>query len=315
MRHVEDICALIRVLQHNNTFHALVVESPPGWAKSSTIERLLKESGTEFFSLGSYSTPLALYNSICKHPNSLLVLDDCAGLFNEPTAMAILKAASWTSTGSGGNRRITWSSSSEKVQEPSVDFNGKLILLSNGTPAGKEVQAFLTRTLYLRLAFNEDEVKKMLVEATQSIEHYPNQNQADMVVQFILSNSHKYDLRKLNLRTLKMGYEIARNSPDSWSQLFGRLLPPMTPQDVLRSLNESTISVEEQCKEFIKATGLSRRTFYYYKQGKIPRRSEPSLAEICGKEPSANCTNMANPTVSSAAEPLAAPNDYPSSLG
>ncbi len=33
MQHLEDIANLIRTLQSSDIFHALVIESPPGWAK------------------------------------------------------------------------------------------------------------------------------------------------------------------------------------------------------------------------------------------------------------------------------------------
>ncbi len=304
MQHLEDIKALLNALQQSDTFHALVIESPPGWAKSSTIERILTETNTSFVSLGSYSTPLGLYNSICKSPNGLLVLDDCAGLFGEPTAMSVLKSATWASAGTAGGRKLSWSSSSEKVFQPSVVFGGKLILLTNSVPAGKEVQAFLSRTLYLKLSFDVDEVEKMLLEATCSREHYPDQNLATSVVQFILANAQKYDLKKLNLRTLKMGYEIAKSNPEAWQSLLDRLLPQVSPQDILRSLADSELSTEEQSREFARTTGLSRRTFYYYKQGKAPNRNEPNSPEVYRTQPSASCTDAK--TVTSVTPPIGA---------
>lgn len=43
MRHVDDISALVETLHKSNKFHALVIQSPPGWAKSSHIQL---QSGT-----------------------------------------------------------------------------------------------------------------------------------------------------------------------------------------------------------------------------------------------------------------------------
>ncbi len=312
MRHIEDISALIRVLRQNDTFHALVIESPPGWAKSSTVEKALSEANIQFVSLGSYSTPLALYNSLCENPKALLVLDDCAGLFGEATSMSILKAACWASAGSGGGRRVSWSSSSERVLKPEFVFNGKIILLTNSVPMGKETQALLSRTLYLRLAFEVSEVKCMLIEAASSSDYFPDRGLAENVVHFLVSNDQKYDLRKLNLRTLKMGYEIARSNPSAWRDLLHRLLPATTqtsPQDVLRSLSISDLPVEEQAREFAMATGLSRRTFYYYRQGKVPLKDEPKSAEDFENTSSANCTTVQSILTTSAPGPLALPDD------
>jgi len=43
MRHVEDIAILVKTLRRSSVFHALVVQSPPGWAKGSTVEHVLTQ--------------------------------------------------------------------------------------------------------------------------------------------------------------------------------------------------------------------------------------------------------------------------------
>ncbi len=292
MRHLEDIKLLIKTLQASNGFHALVIESPPGWAKSSTVESILKQSETEFISLGNYSTPLFLYNSLCKTPDKLLVLDDCAGLFGEANAMAVLKAATWSSAGSSGERVVSWFSNSDKVSQPSIKFSGKLILLTNTLPTGRDIEAFLSRTLYLRIAFDVEEVENMLAEAARSKDHYEDTELALSVVHYLLSNLQRYDLRKLNLRTLKMGYEIAKSNPTQWQTLLDRLLPQTSPKVLANALSDSDMSVEDQSKEFSRATGLSRRTFYYYRNKEVPPQTQAEPNSIPNASESANCTTV-----------------------
>lgn len=287
MKHLEDIKLLVKTLQASEIFHALVIESPPGWAKSSTIDRILRESELDFVSLGNYSTPLCLYNAICKTPDKLLVIDDCAGFFGEQAAMSVLKAATWSSAGSSGERQVSWYSNSDKVKQASVKFSGKLILLTNTLPTGRDMDAFLSRTLYLRIAFDVEEVEKMLSEAAQVKEHYPDTEVAFPVLKYLLSNIQKYDLRKLNLRTLKMGYEIAKANPTQWQPLLDKLLPRFPAKELARSLLGTEMNVEEQSREFSKATGLSRRTFFNYRSKGRQELGQTPPSPILE---SANCT-------------------------
>lgn len=286
MQHLEDIKVLIGTLQSSPNFHALVIESPPGWAKSSTVEQILVDSGIEFTSLGSFSTPLYLYNSICKWPDKLLLLDDCAGLFSESSAMAILKAATWSSVGSHGQRRVTWGSSSDRAKEESVNFSGKMILLTNTLPTGRDIEAFLSRTLYLRIAFDADEVEQMLIEAARSPEHYGNTELALEVVSHLVSGDGTNDLRRISLRTLKMAYEIATTNPTGWKHLLDRLLPKVSAKAIAGRLSGIGGSVEEQARQFSRQTGLSRRTFFNYRNGEnradlIVEPAKVQVAQVC----------------------------------
>ena len=94
MKHVEDIRALTEILLSSNNFHSLVIEGAPGWGKSTTVEQILNEKGIAFKALGSYTTPLALFKFLSQNPKALLVIDDCAGIFGDSIAMAILRAVS-----------------------------------------------------------------------------------------------------------------------------------------------------------------------------------------------------------------------------
>ncbi len=69
----------------------------------------------------------------------------------------------------------------------------------------------------------------------------------------------------ISLRTLEMGYELARANPNGWKILLARLLPAETPLTVLADLKQKRISVQDQVREFVRLTGLSRRTFYNYR--------------------------------------------------
>ncbi len=271
MKHVETIKAFIKTLMNSESFHALVVQSPPGWGKSTTIDLALGGLAVDAVAAGSYATPLHIYNTLCRHPDSIVVFDDCAGLFSDQKSMAILKAATWQSSGHSAtaqnSRRIAWGSTSDKAEQPSMDFSGKLILLTNVVPAGKETEAFLSRCLSYRISIGDDEVKQMLLSVAASSTHFPKSELALDVARFLIADSTRADLTKLNLRTLKMGYDLAATHADAWRELFVHLLPRKSePSDLISQLLQSGLSAKEQEAKFISTTGMSRRTFFNQKK-------------------------------------------------
>jgi hypothetical protein len=273
MKHVETIEILIQTLVQSETFHALVVESPPGWSKSTTIDAALKRLSTPFKAMGSYTTALHFYNTLAEHSRSIIVLDDCAGLFGDPKTMAILKGATWPSSGGSGPstaRRIAWGSTSEKVSTPQFDFSGKIILLTNLLPSGKETQAFLSRCLNFRITFTDSQVKKMILDAALSAQHFAITEIAGRVAQFIASQGDRIDYAQVNLRTLRLGYELAITQPHGWMEVLPHLLPTKAVgREVAMTataLINPSLSPKLQENEFRAQTGMSRRSFYLYKK-------------------------------------------------
>jgi hypothetical protein len=287
MKHLEIIRSFIRTLINSDTFHALIVESLPGLGKSTAIDTALSECGVEGVAVGAYATPLHIYNSICKHPNSILVLDDVAGLFSDPKSMAILKAATWQSSGQGKTgsnnqqpRRVSWGSTSDKVEQSTTEFSGKLILLTNSIPAGKETEAFLSRCLSYRIRMSEADIGQVLLEAAESKQYFSDSQLARKVVRFLMDRAHEFDLMRVNFRTVKMGYDFALTHPETWEELFVHVLPrrAMNPPQAVRSakkddpeahireLLSSQLSTKEKEARFVSLTGKSRRTFYNYQK-------------------------------------------------
>lgn len=269
MKHIQTIQALIKTLLNSESFHALVVQSPPGWGKSTTVNQAISELGISAVVAGSYATPLHIYNTLAKHPSATIIFDDCAGVFTETKAMSILKAATWESTGSASSkgRRVTWGSTSDKVEMPYIDFSGKLILLTNSLAAGRETEAFLSRCLSYRIGFDDEEIRQRLLDAAESKVHFPKTNTARTVAVYLTNGITGIDLRKVSLRTLKMGYDLAESNPESWCELFDSLLPHRRDEDdIVTQILHSGLPVREQEQKYIAATGKSRRTYYLHKK-------------------------------------------------
>jgi hypothetical protein len=265
MKHLSDISALVRTLQCSKKFHSLVIESPPGWAKSTTVSRILDEQGTPYKTIGSYTTPLSFYKTLCEFSDSILVFDDCVGIFGDSVAMSLLKAAAWEGVGTHGSRVVRWQSSSEKVKVPSSEFRGKLILITNQMPSGSDSAAFISRALYVSFQFNDDEVYAMLRIASQSKLHFDDTELSARVTEKLIELSRLRGVARLNLRSLQVMYEVAKCNPESWESLILTLMPTEKPRELVLDLMRRESSVEEQAKEFARKTGLSRRTFFNYR--------------------------------------------------
>ena len=95
--HVSAIRKYIEALIDTDDTHLLIIESSPGWGKTTSVEESLSLASIEAIHLNAYSTPLNLYNFLAENTDAIILLDDFAGIFNDPSAMAILKAATWTS--------------------------------------------------------------------------------------------------------------------------------------------------------------------------------------------------------------------------
>lgn len=278
MKHQSNIRSLLNTLVSSENFHCLIVQSPPGWAKSTTINDALEQLKINAIPIGTYSTPLHFYNSMAQHPNKFIVLDDCSGLFDDLAAMAVLKAATWPNTKTG-ERFIQWASNSAQVMRPEgFAFTGKLILLTNIFPNGRDTDAFKSRSLFYQIHFTRQNIAKLLKEAAKSKIHYQSRTRAEMVAKHLIKSMEKRDFTKYNLRTLKMAYEFAANDAKGWRELLGEVLPSITPEELVKSLATTGETVANQAREFQRMTGKTSR--YFYKLRASQELGDPIRAEI-----------------------------------
>ncbi len=263
MKHMNDIARFIELLVKNSKFHLLTILGAPGWAKTHTTRSALEKLNVEFDCLGSYSTPLGLYNHLCRAPDKLIVIDDTAGLFHSPQAMSLLNAASWPGA-EGDNRRVlTWTSTSEMAASASFEFRGKIIVLTNFMPETPQAKAFMNRSLHYRIQLDAEIIGELLLSAADSAEHFKDPQLAQKVARFLADSARFFDINRFSLRTLEMGYEFAKVEPNGWQDLLLRTLPPVAPDIVVRELDASEERIERQFEEFRRVTGKSRRTFFY----------------------------------------------------
>ena len=177
--------------------HALIIEGPPGWGKTTAVEESLKLAKIEAPHLGAYSTPLNLYNFLSEHFDKVILLDDCAGIFNDPSAMAILKAATWPSR---GNRRlIKWGSTSTKASTDEFEFFGKLIVVCNSFPRTPDGEAIRSRGYSRKIDITLNEAKKLLSDAASQKKWYPKTKLAAEVAEFLIGHMTESSLSQISL--------------------------------------------------------------------------------------------------------------------
>jgi hypothetical protein len=245
--------------------HALIIEGPAGYGKTTAVDDALLVAGVKGVHLGAYSTPLNLFNFLYENRQSVLIIDDCAGLFNDQNSMAILKAATW---GQGQGRTIRWGSTSSKAAIDEFVFHGKLIIICNSFPGTPDAEAVRSRSFPYKIDVTVNRAKELLVNASNDKKWYPDTEKANLVAKFVVSRLNQNTLPQISYRTLQMGYELAMHNQDTWQLLLGAMIQvkPENPKQLIRKLTKEDLKVKDQLEKFEKATGLKRRTFFKYRK-------------------------------------------------
>jgi len=262
--HVETIKRLLKTVRASEKMHALIVTGPAGWGKTTAVDEALRLSDTVGCALGAYSTPLNLFNFLHDRANELIVIDDSAGLYNEPSAMAVLKAATWAQ---GKPRILRWGSSTGKASAEEFEFRGKLIIIGNSFPNTSDAEAIKSRAFPCKIEISLEKAKALLEEAAQNSKWYANRKQAVRVADFLCQSLNAGNLSQISYRTLQMGYELAEHNPDDWEVLIAGMISAGNedPKGLVRKLAKEKIPVREQLLRFEKVTGMKRRTFFKYR--------------------------------------------------
>ncbi len=262
MNHQEAIVGYINTMTASPDINVIIIEGPPGWGKSHATSEALIKSGNNFISVGAHVTPLYLYNFLYKNPHSVILIDDCAGLLEDKSAMAVIKSATWPTKNK--QRLLKWGSTSSRVEIPEFEFFGKLIIVCNSFPNNPDGAAVRSRGIARKIMFSVDEATHLLNEAAANSEWFKNTDLAKEVAALLIKYLNEDTVNKISYRTLATGYRIAEINPENWQELLATTLPcqPVKPEIVIENLAKQHISVKEQLKAFKNITGMSERSFY-----------------------------------------------------
>lgn len=265
--HIEQIQSKVELMHLSARSHALIVDGPAGYGKTQAVTEALERAGLEAARLGSYSTPLNLFNFLNENQSRIVILDDVAGLFYDRAAMAILKAATWASP---GGRVITWGSTTTKANADDFEFQGKLIVICNSFPATPDAIAVKSRSLTHQFQISKIAAKQLLREAAFDSKWFRNTGLATEVAEFLCEHLTDSNLPDISYRTHHIGYDAAEKKPGKWRELLGSMIQVnkgcADPKALVEDLARRGMKVREQVQVFEEMTGFKRRTFFKYRK-------------------------------------------------
>ena len=266
MNHVETIKRLIKTVQASDKMHALLVMGPAGFGKSTAVDEALHQSKAKMVHLGQYSSPLNFYNSLHEHSAKgvTVVIDDTSGIYSEPSAMALLKAATWAQ---GKPRILRWGSTTGKAAADEFEFKGKIVIVCNSFPSTSDANAVRSRAFPYQFEVSESRARELLIAAAKDPKWFAKSKQALAVAEFLCGILSARTLPQISYRTLQMGYELAEHNPDDWQLLLRGMITVEEddPKKLILKLAKEKIPVREQFLRFERATGMKRRTFFKYR--------------------------------------------------
>jgi len=264
---VRDLHSLIDVLLGSDKIHGLMVLGEAGIGKTYNVLKYLEERDVIYSLMKTYSTPLSLYKYLYQHRNDrLIVMDDVDGIWENPHSAAILKRALWEDD---MQRTIEWHSTTKNLGEvpTSFEFNAKIIFICNKTRDNPHINAVLSRILHYKFAYTREELLDIMREICKQKTGFAlDQYEKREVVDFIEKNASIFDFR-----TMIQGFAIREQSKFNknidWKSTFLSILQGDANRELkyIYDLSKSDMPVEEQCNDFCKKFGKSRRTFFYYR--------------------------------------------------
>jgi hypothetical protein len=216
----------------------LVVSGPPGIGKSYGVEKQLesanlfrklegKEPRYEIVSGGI--SPVNLFMKLYwnRHPDQVLVFDDCDEVLFDEDMLNMLKAA----LNSGDRRRICWNKESRVLAAEEIDkvfdFEGAVIFLSNidfektiarGSRLSNHLEAIMSRCHYMDLSIGSMRDKMLRIRQVVRDGMLKNYEftavQEAMILDYIMENQDY--LREVSLRMVKKIADFVRADPAGW---------------------------------------------------------------------------------------------------
>jgi hypothetical protein len=202
------------------------VLSKAGMGKTTTIMQAMNEKGysqgTHYGYYNAHFTPLAFFNTLDEVNNlkspKILILDDTELILSDKNIINLIKGATWKSN-EQEHRIITYSTTSKKVKNTRINFNGKLILLLNEIPKKNPMfSAILDRSLFVDLKFNNQQILQ-LIEKEILPKNYQNSSyqQRMKVFKFIRKNCKKET--DLSFRTIIKAFNYFLFAPQTWQEM------------------------------------------------------------------------------------------------
>lgn len=218
---------------------AMIVSGPPGVGKSFGVEEVLSKddlfntiAGREpcYEVVKGTMSSVGLYAKLYEYSEagSVLVFDDCDGLFYDVLSLNLLKAALDTSE----RRFISWNTDSRLLRNEGIpdrfEFKGSVIFITNikfahvrSKGLKEHLNALESRCHYIDLEMDTQREKilriKQIVKDGMLNKYQFDQSMVDEMVQFVEDNRSR--LRELSLRMVLKLADLRKSFPDKWQAM------------------------------------------------------------------------------------------------
>ena len=203
--------------------NSLIITGMSGVGKTQTVietlDNLAMIEDVDYYIAGGTVTTAALYETIFKNRNNLLIFDDCDIVFKEPDSLNILKKAldtypirkvskltkgnTFDSTGMSDEEiQLTYEESDGKLLPNRFEFKGRVIFISN-LPEEKFDEALLSRSLHVDVHLSRDEVIERMREVMGNMLPDVSMEQKQEALDWLIHVTSNYPVKfDLNIRTL-----------------------------------------------------------------------------------------------------------------
>lgn len=260
--------------------NALIVKGARGLGKSHTIMDTLDELGFQedvhYIYVTGYITPLQLYNLLSKNvalqDPKLYVFDDLDSIVANKTCVSLLKSALWEVR---GKRVVSYQSTSNKVEVPSFEFEGRVLLVLNTLREESLFsQALLDRSVYYDMRLSHKELIQHIEEIVPEMhKDLSLTDRQDVWAKIKIFSGNK----NFSVRCVSRAFEFFKYDKHNWLNMFLNTLN-MTDDErqfheekeqqraVVRQLQEVDAPEYDKIKEFERLTQRDERTYYRIKK-------------------------------------------------
>jgi len=239
----------------NKKVKGLLLYGETSLGKSYRVKEVLKRLGRKDYTFVSgHITPKKFYSKLYNNRDGLVIFDD-VDILSNIIILNMIKAGL-----NENSSNVVEYHTSQKMEEPSsFVFNGQMIILLNDIPKSNEhLNAIESRVLTHHLKFTREEKIKIIFEIAhkKGIEGTKLQERLE-VAKWIKENTNSAT-KNFNIRLYLQGIEFFKWNKENWKGLLAQQIQTdELIQLVIQGCNE---------KDFIDKTGLSRRTYYRYKE-------------------------------------------------
>ena len=183
--------------------NSLIISGNSGLGKTYRVIKKLKETNTDYFLVKGFATARALYDTMYRNRNKLIVFDDCDSILEDKVAINLLKGA----LDSYDERVVSWLSKTKDKSIPlQFDFQGQIIFVSN-LPLAKFDKAMKSRALTIDVFMTAEEKYDLMLETIYHIDFMPTFNNSLMQKVIEILEPYMYK-EEVNFRTLEQAIII-----------------------------------------------------------------------------------------------------------